>query len=61
MMKETGAKVILHEGEVHLRLHPTTSQLDGEGGAIQNLERRKIPVYVNTKDKVIIAGASSLP
>ena len=61
MMKETGAKVILGEGEVHLRLHPTTSQLDGKGGAIQNLERRKIPVYVNTKDKVIIAGASSLP
>ena len=45
-MKETGPKVILSKGEVHLRLHPTAPQLDGEGGAIQNLERRKTRVYV---------------
>ena len=43
-MKETGPKVILGEREVHLRLHPTALQLDGEGWAIRNLERRKTSV-----------------
>ena len=44
-MKELRPKVILGEGEVHLRLHPTARQLDGEGWAIRNLERRKTAVY----------------
>ena len=50
-MKETGPKVILGEREVYLRLHPTAPQLDGEGWAIRNLERRKTSVcmYHQTK------------
>ena len=61
-MKETGPKVILGEREVHLRLHPTALQLDGEGWAIRNLERRK-PQSPNKVQqcKAIISGASSLP